>query len=215
MAERCVVPKETCKAARMTVCLDFVEARQDAALRPFRVDKVSTCVNKAGEIYKKTLITPTDTTALNDACEPVFSGKKKLKEACVSSNYECEAPLICDQMLCVQKKNVAAGDFCNDPGATCPAGQYCAASGTQKTCTPQAKLSEACDATIPCIDTLRCAPTGKCADKVTVGMTCLTNSDCVTTSPYCDAYHSNTCNSGFSPSTDAKECSAFGGTVAP
>jgi hypothetical protein len=216
----CLSDAPACKAARVQACEDFAMAQQTApsspALRPFRADKAAACISKAAEVYKKSPITPADRSALDEVCARVFSGTRKDTDPDPSCNfdYECDSPQICDIWFktCAKKRVVEASAGCNNPGEVCPSEQFCAAPTPHK-CMPKLTAGMACDdETNPCLDTLRCAAGVCAAPVVTAGKACSTNSDCVSTAPYCDSYNGSICTPGFIPSPGSNECvAAFGG----
>ena len=214
VATACLSDMAACKASRVAACQEFAEAQQappsSALLRPFRPDKAGACISKAAEVYKKTTITPDDRAALDDVCARVFSAPRT--GAACTNDYECDESQTCDPLFnpCAKKKTVAADDFCNNPGDTCPAPQFCNMAVPRK-CVPRLTANMACDATNPCIDSLTCAA-GVCSVGAGSGKPCTADSDCATASPYCDPYNGNICTPGFTPSTGGRECvAAFGG----
>ena len=214
VASRCLATDTACKAARVTACNAFVAAVQNPTTRPFQSDKITDCINKTKDVYKKATITPADRATMDAACQRVFSGVKVKNDPCVS-DYECDTSLFCDISLaapvCASKSTVASMDFCNNPGETCPTGQYCAA-GASRMCMARATMGLAC-ATVPCLETLRCTAAGTCAEKVVLAGACTADSDCATTAPYCDTYNGSICDAGFTPAPGTKECvQAFAGT---
>ena len=150
VASRCLATDTACKAARVTACNAFVAAVQNPTTRPFQSDKITDCINKTKDVYKKATITPADRATMDAACQRVFSGVKVKNDPCVS-DYECDTSLFCDISLaapvCASKSTVASMDFCNNPGETCPTGQYCAA-GASRMCMARATMGLAC-ATVP------------------------------------------------------------------
>jgi hypothetical protein len=218
VAMRCIADDDACKAARVLACEAFAEAQQappsSAVLRPFRPDKASACINKAGEVYAKLTITPADRDALDDVCARVFSGSRKDTDAEHSchNDYECDAGYICDVGFdtCAKKTAVIADAYCNNPGDVCPVDQFCAQLALRR-CTERLGADMACDPTNPCESTLRCTA-GVCAVRVGLGKTCASNADCLPIAPYCDTFNGSICTGGFTPSTGSKECvDAFGG----
>ena len=211
VASKCSATADACKTARMTACTEWV-ATQQSASRPFQTDKVSACVNKAGQVFAKAPITPADRAELDDVCARVFSGKLKDGDACANT-YECDVNLICDPALsvCAQVKNVSTDAFCANPGETCPTSQYCMTSGAVRKCVNRPGMGAACSADMPCLDTFRCdATTSTCKEKIDSLGACTMDSDCVPAFPYCDPYFNNTCDNGFTPTRGARECEAFG-----
>jgi len=70
----------------------------------------------------------------------------------------------------------------------------------------------ACDATNPCVETLRCA--GTCVALVAAAGACTSNSDCASAAPYCDPYSGHKCEVGlaFAPTATAA-CADYGGAA--
>lgn len=218
VANKCLATSANCKTKRVAACNDFAMQQQAApsspASRPFRPENADACLTKTTTVYSKSTITPVDLAALDDVCARVFSGKKKstdtVKPTC-ASDYECDDNEICDPdfIVCAPKKMVGTSAGCNNPGEICPAGQYC--TGSPRQCKPRPAAGEACDATSPCLETLRCGSAGTCVERLDIGASCDSNDDCDATYPYCDPYNGKVCTPGFTPSTANAECvSAFG-----
>lgn len=214
VAPMCLVDPATCTTARKALCLQAVP---DLAQRPFQPDAVGPCLNKTSEIYGKPTITPVDRQVADDLCARVFSGMKKVGETC-SNDFDCVSPTVChlrgtDPRLCAMRIVVSAGAFCNNPGETCPAGEYCAGLPGFRRCQARKAQGEPCDTENLCAETLRCdesSGAGTCAARRVAGEMCASNEDCAPTAPYCDPYWNNTCDTGFTPSRGAPECAAFG-----
>lgn len=214
VAPMCVVDPATCASARKALCLQAVP---DLAQRPFQPDAVGPCLDKTGEIYAKSTITPADRQAAEDVCARVFSGMKKFGEPC-SNDYDCVSPNVChqrgtDPRVCVMRIVVSAGAFCNNPGETCPTGEYCTGSPGFRRCEARKAQGEPCDAEALCAETLRCDDSGGapiCSPRRVATEMCASNDDCAPAAPYCDPYWNNTCDTGFTPSRGAPECVAFG-----
>lgn len=224
VAAKCVTTLSACKAKRVQACLDFGAQQQmhpSAAARPFRPERAGACLAKATDVYNNPTITPADRLDLDTVCAKVYSGSVKANAACTESDAECDqnANLICDTGfgVCTTKKNVGANANCNNPGETCPTGQYC--TGTPRLCTPKVASGMACSDTMPCVDGQRCAgatDNTTCMAAVMIGGVCTSNADCRTINPdpapYCDSFNGNICTAGFTPSTGNAECmQAFGG----
>ena len=214
VGDRCLATPGACRTKRVAACEAFVAAQQatpNAAARPFRPDRVGDCLKRTEEAYEKAIITPAERALMDDACARVFSGKAKESEACTVSDYECDGALICDLgfMRCAPKKVVAADSGCNNPGESCPTGQYCV--GTPRDCTPRVGSGQACDATNLCVENLRCL-SGTCRERISLGATCALDSDCALNAPYCDKYNGSICLLGFTPAVGTNECvDGFGG----
>jgi hypothetical protein len=207
----CVSSTTACQALRISACNAFAAEQQampNAIARPFRPDKVADCLSKTSTVYAKSTITPADRLPMDVACARVFSGKKTTTDTDKSctNDYECDGDLVCDPdfLQCATKNMVAANAGCNNPGEVCPTDQYCV--GSPRACTPKGAMGVMCDATHPCVETLRCAVTGLCVSRVDVGGACTSDDDCAVASPYCDTYNGSICTTGFTPSIGTREC---------
>jgi hypothetical protein len=187
-----------------------------SALRPFRPEHIAACLSKTGLAYSVSIVTPALRAAMDDACQRVFSGSNAggVSDAACMNSYECAPALVCDRALCAPTSKAAANDPCNEPGAVCPASQFCGGDAPLRRCADKRLTGQACDAATPCLDTLRCAA-GLCADKVMIGGACGSDNDCAAVAPYCDPYNGNRCYQGFKPSLGTAECSAFGASSCP
>ncbi len=220
VATKCVATTDACKAVRVATCNAFALEQQmnpSALARPFRPELAQDCLNKTTAVYAKPTITPADRLPMEIACARVFSGKKKdtdTDKTCIN-DYECDASQICDLGfgLCAVKKSVAGMANCNNPGDVCPATEYCN-TATPRDCVARPTVGMPCSPpAIPCLDTQRCAA-GVCAERVGIGMTCGSDSDCKPEAPYCDSYSGKICVAGFTPSTGVPECvMGFGGVM--
>lgn len=212
VATNCSVPPATCKVARVAVCVEFVQAQEPVATRPFRPDRAPACLSATEATYRQSPVTPAARRTMDDACQRVFSGMKAMAAPC-ESTFECDGDLICDRGVCATKRVVAADGFCANPGDVCPAGRACiATAGTSACMVPSIPAGAACDdETNPCATDLRCVE-GMCAPKVQNGGQCTRDADCTDDAPYCDPYYQKTCDTGFIPQRSSPECVSFGGT---
>jgi hypothetical protein len=216
VALNCSVTAIDCQTARVAICsteVSSIESTQPA--RPFRPENIGACVSKTAEIYKKSPITPADRAAVAAVCGRVFSGMKKANDVCATSDFECDAGLICDTTLatprCAAPRTVGATAFCNNPGELCPTGTYCAGAPGARMCTPRLAEGKMCDpVSLPCLESFYCpASTSMCTKKLGVTLACALDSDCAPTAPYCDPFNGMTCDVGFAPSPNAPECASF------
>ncbi len=211
----CTADVDACKVARKKICKEWASAVQTAdAQRVFVAANISTCVNKASSVYALPTIKPSDLAALDDTCEYVFQGAVKALSECMTK-YDCaDKNNICDKGNCAPKMSVGKDAQCANLGAVCGTGQYCATSGATFKCTDKVGSGNSC-ATAPCLETLRCSG-GMCAALLTAGDVCTTDSDCPTTSPYCDpsAGAQPECTTGLRFATHSPSCAAFGDTQA-
>jgi hypothetical protein len=215
VADSCSSDNADCQDARKQVCLDEVEAIM--APRVFKPGNMSACLTKTASVYAQATITPADLASVQDVCGYVFQGdiaKLDVDHPC-TTKFDCkDANVICDKGLCADKVTKGTGALCTDPGAVCGAAEYCAPSGTFFKCTPKKGNGEACDATTPCLDTLRCVAS-KCVALLKLGDACTANSDCPTDAPYCDPFAGNECTKGLKFATHSPSCGPFGDTKAP
>jgi len=209
VTDRCGLPtKDSCLAQRKAMCLAFAAASKTPP-RVFHPENVQRCIDKTGAVYAKSIITPTDLDDMNDACNYVFQGNVDKLAAC-TVKYDCKGTVICDKGLCADQVVKQADQQCGNAGEICAAGQYC--TGTPNKCTAKKAMGVACDATNPCVETLRCA--GTCVALVAAAGACTSNSDCASAAPYCDPYSGHKCEVGlaFAPTATAA-CADYGGAA--
>lgn len=207
LAASCAASQESCVAKRKPAC-DTATTAAVAEGRTFQPDAVQGCLDKTRDVYSARTIDAAKDADREDSCARVFAGSKTKSQGCTTT-YQCEGQLICDKSYCGDKVEKGLDEPCNDPGAVCATGTYCAArdDGGSKFCTKRRALGEACnDATAPCDETLRCA--GTCVAKNGPGQPCDVDSDCSASTPYCDPA-TRKCQVEFQAGTQA--CKDFGG----
>src|SRR5204862_190842 len=158
--------KNACKSQQTAACTAFATDAKSDGKRFFVPGNVGDCIGKTKAAYAKATITPTDMTAMNDACNYVFQGTAKTTEAC-TIKFDCaDRNQICDKGLCAPKVTKNMGDLCGNPGEVCNTGSFCMMSGATYTCVAKVTSGMACnDTTPPCLENLRCAA-GSCTDRV-------------------------------------------------
>lgn len=216
IVDTCSASATDCQTARKQLCLAWVDSVKSVAGTPrvFTPANVGACLSKTESVYKQTLIKPADLAALDDVCEYVFQGDVAKLDACMVK-YDCKdrGATICDKGHCADQVVKSTGLQCSDYGATCSTAQYCTMVDDAKKCVNKKGAGETCDATTPCVDTLRCL-NGTCQPLLKSGDKCCTNSDCPTAAPYCNPYAGFVCSTGLNFATHSPSCSAFGDTAA-
>jgi len=210
VAHDCGATVTACTTLRAAACTTI--ATQQSATHPLRPDAIANCLSKTDAAYSQPIITPALRAAADDACARVFSGMNKGQptDPLCTSTADCDAGLVCDRTVCAAPVAVAANAFCNNPGETCPASQYCTGVSPRQACTDKHGAGTACDASTPCLDTLRCV-NSVCVERVGPRGACTSDADCSPSAPYCDPYDGNACFLGFAPASATNECAAFGG----
>ena len=208
VSQLCGVAAESCKTKRTDAC----KAQASVALgqgRTFSSPKAETCIAKTTEVYKDRVLVREKEEAFTEACERAFVGTKKLSERC-GNRFECEGTLICDLekgSVCANEVEKKRDEFCNNPGEICVDGLYCQDRGGVKACGDRKKVDEPCDATNPCLETLRCV--NRCVPKNPIGGFCDTDDECDT--GRCDrAQAPRKCVARLYP-TETGTCRDFGG----
>ncbi len=216
VADTCQFSVETCKTARKLLCTMQVTAIKSTPNTPrvFHPENVPACISKAADVYKLTTIKPSDMADLADVCNYVFQGNVVKLAACMVK-YDCKdrGATICDKGFCADKLVKGTGIQCPEFGAVCMPPEYCTTVGAATKCVPKKGSGEPCDATTPCLDTLRCAG-GACAPLLKLNDKCTSDDDCSTDAPYCNPYAGNECGKGLTFATHSPSCSAFGDTEA-
>lgn len=209
IAAKCGAKVEACVAARKTKCQSFVSTAQ-VGTRTYQPKGGEGCVDKAKEVYGKSIITPTDTKELEETCQKAFRGTKEKLQACASAG-DCSGDLICDKTVCADKAEKKTGEFCGNPGEVCDASSYCtAAAGGSLQCAAKKGKGDLCTAKDPCTDALRCNNT--CGERFASGEACASDGDCGTGAPFCDTYNGNKCSAGIIAAPGTPVCKAeFGG----
>jgi hypothetical protein len=203
---------DTCQTAAIAQCQQQATTATAAGVRLFTIANVSKAVGTATMVFKKTSpITPTDLANVQNTFSYVFQGKVPKNMSC-TSKYDCaggEDSVICDKGVCATSTTKASGVGCSDPGAVCDAASYCTMGGTLfYTCDPKGARGAICNADTPCIDSLRCAA-GHCGDRVLANGACASDSDCVSTSPYCDLFAGGVCSVGLQFAAGSNSCKDF------
>lgn len=210
------------------------QAAEVGADRTFSSDKAQAAIDLANSTYggqNNVRITLAQQVAVSEAFQQAFVGNVRTGAPC-AVNYDCAGYTsnheICDgghggtpsPKICVAASVIAPGPtaFCAEPGQTCAAGSYCNASGI---CTAGGVTGAICDVKTPgsCALNLYCNA-GLCAPLVQQGGSCVQNSDCASSAPFCDVYDvsasgTSTCAAGmiFAPA-ETRLCSCFGGAAA-
>lgn len=207
----CAYTAASCESVRVKDCQARVGVWKTATggNRPFRAGNAQACLDKVKEVYGTMPITGLAQRGLDETCARVFQGTAKSLEAC-AVDLDCDGSQICDKKLCAEKKPVAAGAFCANPGEICVAGESCKAGGASAVlqCSKRKAVGEACSTADPCLETLRC--TGTCAEKVALGVMCLQGEDC--SSGYCSPF-SQKCSGGLSFAEGSDSCRAYMGVA--
>jgi hypothetical protein len=206
---------DTCKAAQKMNCAAMAMNATASGMRVFTPANMSACTSLTNNLYSQnTPITPTQMDAATDKCNYVFQGTV-MKGASCTTKYDCAGTpgtVICDKGVCATQTLKNLGDGCSDAGAVCNTGSYCK-MGTNGfyTCVAKVGATMACDATTPCLESLRCSSLGKCTDRVGMGMMCASNSDCASTAPFCDPFaNGGTCDAGLRFAPGSASCAQFG-----
>jgi hypothetical protein len=196
-----------CQTGRASVCMQW--AGSIAAPRVFTPGNIASCVNMAKSVYAKTSpITPTDLSNVDNACNYVFQGMVAMLMPC-TVKYDCASNRICDKGKCGDSVTKNKGDQCSDVGAICATGSFCQmATGGTFSCVAKGGQTQACDASTPCLETLRCVA-AKCTDRAAAGAVCTTSDDCAAAAPYCDALAGGTCDMGLLFAPGSASCTGF------
>jgi hypothetical protein len=207
--------KDACTTAAEAKCEADAASATSGGVRVFTAANIGTAVGKAMGVFAKTVpITPTDLSQVEDTFNYVFQGNVTKTMPC-TTKYDCaggEDANICDKGVCAPQVTKASGAGCSDPGAICDAASYCSKGTTGfYTCLPKGPQGVTCDASTPCIDTLRCTSAGKCDSRVEMSGTCASDDDCVSTAPYCDPFAGATpsCDKGLQFAGGSASCTGF------
>ena len=223
IASTCGIQPTACVTYQTSQCMTFANAAVASGKRMYTPGNTSNCLNKIKAAYTGAkVVTPADQAAIDLACNYVFQGKAAVLTGACTTQFDCagatDGSIICDPTakLCAMKTTVNSGAQCSAVGAVCAQDSYCAAnSAGVLLCAPAAKMGESC-ATVPCDHNTRCV-NGLCAALAQTGETCSSNSDCVSTAPYCNPYVSPPiCNAGLGFAVGAPSCSCVAqGTSCP
>jgi hypothetical protein len=197
----CSATGDACKSRRKTLCMDGANAATGQG-RVYRPQAAEKCINETKALYQTKVVDLEKEKAAEETCERVFTGSKKLNEAC-GQPYECEGALVCDRGACANKTTKKADEPCNNPGDTCPTGTYCGPRGASDFCIAKNGVDEICDENNPCLESLRCV--NQCKDKLESGQPCDTSDDCKT--GFCGA--DKKCGAKLVPGEGG--CADFGG----
>jgi hypothetical protein len=225
VATNCLIPTDQCELARTNLC----ETQASAAVAPPStrqyyqpnaqacIDKVKAAYGAGNKVSYSDLFGP---GSIDDLCNRVFQGKATNNTAC-HSDYDCTSSEICaleapgsSMSVCATPEPKAAGAFCADPGSECATGTYCEnVTGGAPLCNPRPGLNGVCNASTPCLESLRCL-SGLCVPREQIGGACNPtgpdpNSDCDPTAPYCDPNASNRCTPGLSFASESADCNAY------
>lgn len=200
-AALCAATVDACKARRTTICQDAANAAT-ASGRTYRAGAAEKCINDTKDLYASKVIDLAKEKTVDETCERVFTGSKKQGEPCAAP-YDCEGTLTCDK-ICTTKTEKTKDQPCNNPGDTCATGTYCGLRGDVKFCNAKNNVGDICNATTPCLETLRCVT--RCQEKVATGQPCDTGEDCQ--SGFCNA--EKKCAAKLVGGSG--KCSDFGGT---
>jgi hypothetical protein len=208
VTSKCLTDPASCKTQRTAVCTAFASAAKASGMRNFVAGNVGDCINKTKSAYGKSTITPMDMASMDEACNYVFQGKGVVNVDSCTVKYDCANRVICDKGLCATQHSVSTG--CSNAGDVCPTNNYCAPNASQVlVCMPKGMSGATCDASTPCIDSLRCSG-GSCTDRVPLAGACTSNDDCASAAPFCDPYAGNKCDQGLSFASGSASCADYG-----
>jgi len=213
VTSRCASDANACKVQRAAACMTFAN-NAIVAPRVFHPENINNCLNQTTAVYtKSTVILPTDLAKMDDACNWVIQGDRKMLEPC-TVKYDCASQNnICDKGKCATMSTKNKGDQCGNLGEVCASGSYCMQdTGGAFTCVAKAAQSAACNATVPCLENLHCDATNTCQPRVTTGA-CTTSDDCAASVPYCDPYVGGRCDMGRTFGGGAAACVDYGGSA--
>jgi hypothetical protein len=214
----CAITQATCVSYQAQRCNAYAATATAGGVRVFTPGNVNNCLNKVKSAYGNgtTVVSPTQMTDIDRACNYVWQGKiAQLTPSC-TTDYDCagatDGSIICDadQALCAPKKTVSGTAQCNDVGDVCSQDYYCAhPTAGVSVCTAEAKAGAACTGT-PCDHNSRCA-NGVCAALAQSGEACNSNTDCVSTAPYCNPFGTSVvCSLGLQFASQSPSCLCIG-----
>lgn len=214
----CLIPVTACTAGQLQARA-VVNAADVAAGRSFMPDNAEICLAQVSAVYGKltqqhlVALTADDLHSVDEACAEVYRGDRASTDPCIADE-DCVTGLICDASKgtgtgrCGLKSMVLAGAGCANLGETCPTGYFCGSSNGVLICEGRPGLAELCDASTPCLETLRCSA-GMCLAQLGLGELCAADQDCDT--GFCEPYaHKCADDVRFAQGTPA--CIAMGGT---
>jgi hypothetical protein len=213
VAPLCTFAVSACTPTRISQCHARITVWRTATggSRPFRAENAEVCLDKVKSVYASVPISGAVLHTLQETCARVFQGTTKVSLPC-SVDLDCDGNLICDPKVkvCADKKPVAAGSFCGNPGEVCGAGEWCkaGAAGGVLQCAKRQAAGQACSTADPCVESLRC--TGTCVERVPSGSTCLQDDDCST--GYCSPYLQK-CGAGLNFADESPSCKEYAGAA--
>lgn len=186
LAGWCGFTAAACQAARQTACTMRVQAQRSGS-RPYDSQAAAACISALAQLYRTQPIAIASLRAAEATCERVYHGNNAVGEGCRTA-VDCQRGLIC-RGRCLREVQVPADGSCDQPGATCAAGYYCALGGPSgmRTCRPALAVGQACGAQPPCQDHLRCQDM-VCTSRLPLGAACDRDLDCAPPSAYCNPY---------------------------
>ncbi|MDX2024174.1 MAG: hypothetical protein SF187_28290 [Deltaproteobacteria bacterium] len=198
--------KTACISTRKGNCVQEANALKMPPARVFREAKGLKCISDSKRLFTA-IITAQNWQSLRETCSRTFEGVGKAGDTC-NIGLDCEAGLICDKGVCGPAKVVGIDALCSNPGEQCGAGQYCGKADAFYKCTARGASNSACDATKPCLESLRCVA-GACKERLATGDKCTGDGDCAA-GLVCDPFL-GACSSTINL---ASQCSVFGGGAA-
>lgn len=195
-----------CEAARQSACATQAQALQ-VGTHVYRSSNAEACLSAIDKTYAG--MVPAATWQQTAAtCEKVFSGNLPTNSVC-ASDLDCGGSLTCDsaKKICADRKSVASGAGCSNPGETCPADQYCGMQTTFYVCQARPGRGAACSDAVPCGQADRCVA-GVCAARVGENMPCTADAECAT--GFCEPYN-RICRTFIGFDVNSNTCQAFEG----
>jgi len=185
MVEFCGLTASTCVEERKAAC-NARAGNQATPRRIFKPENRSACLSEVKRAYSDDGITADQWNRMFEACDRVWEGSGSLSGNNGTSSI-CEEPLDClpqficsfrDTGFCSEEIEVGRGQFCNNPGETCPDAQFCKKTTSgQWQCVDRGGNGAQCSDDEPCLDEFRCF-SGQCSAKLADGEPCDLNVEC-------------------------------------
>jgi hypothetical protein len=224
VADLCAIDAPTCQAYQDGLCNQAAQQAMASGTRNYNADNAKACIDAVTAAYGNGA-SKVEYMLLSDLatkCDRVFTGNAPSHASC-TSDYYCANDLICSPTapdvttrVCATPTQVAANDFCSNPGSVCATDTYCAkqASNGLWLCSPAAATGAACGDATPCVSSQRCV-SAVCQPRATGSGNCASDGDCAPAFPYCDTYAGSICTIGLTFATGAPDCKGIAGLSGP
>jgi hypothetical protein len=221
VASVCGIDSAVCQTYQYGQCKTKAVQTTSPERRVYNSDNAHVCVTALQWAYGNgaTTVGSSQLASIHDSCERVYVGMSGVGDFC-EMDYDCAGGMACvpktpgtNPTMCEPAQSVVQGESCDNPGALCASGTYCAKQGSSWSCSPAPAVGQ------PCAMGEYCANADHCEQNVCVarggnGAPCVNNGDCAADSPFCDPY-SNTCASGLSFQRGNVDCRGLAGLTPP